>query len=224
VTPPPSGSERVESVVARPRPDPSLRLGPREPSVPRARREFFLRGTRRVARDLLGAWLVHRVGRRRYGARIVEVEAYLGRRDPAAHSFAGHRSARVAPMFLVGGHLYVFFVYGMHLCANVVTREEGIGEAVLIRAAEGPQGADPRLLAGPAKLCRALAIELQDTGVDLVGRGPLSIHPEPPARRRIARGPRVGIDYAGEAAGWPLRYWFADSASVSTFRKSTRRS
>jgi DNA-3-methyladenine glycosylase len=126
-------------------------------------------------------------------------------------------------MYLPGGHLYVFFVYGMHLCANVVTREEGVGEAVLIRAAEGPAGADPRLLAGPAKFCRALAIRLEHTGTDLTGSGPFSIHPDPVAPRRIARGSRVGVDYAGDAARWPLRYWIRDSPAVSKKPRSSGR-
>ena len=97
-----------------------------------------------MARDLLGAWIARRWRGRWYGGRIVETEAYLGPADAAAHSWGGRRTARVEPMYMDGGHLYVFLVYGMHHCANVVTRREGDAQAVLLRAAEGPECAPPR--------------------------------------------------------------------------------
>jgi DNA-3-methyladenine glycosylase len=199
---------------------PSAALLVEEPLPPRAApapRSFFLGPTARVAQDLLGAVLLRRHAGRTYGARIVEVEAYLGVRDPAAHSHGGRRTARVEPMYAVGGHLYVFLVYGMHRCANLVTRAEGVPEAVLLRAAAPlAAGADPGLLAGPGKLCRALGIDLDHSGLDLLGpSSPLSVHLDPVPRRRRTASPRIGIDYAGEAAAWPLRFFVADSPSVS---------
>jgi len=103
-------------------------------------RSFYLRPTAEVAVDLLGRLLVRREGRRRRVVRIVEVEAYLGIEDRAAHTFGGRRTPRVEPMWGEGGHAYVFLVYGMHCCLNVVTREAGTPEAILIRAGEPVAG------------------------------------------------------------------------------------
>jgi DNA-3-methyladenine glycosylase len=202
-------------MIADARPDPRLAIDPADRSLVEAARAFFRRGTRTVARDLVGAWIVRRWRGRWYGARIVETEAYLGAGDRAAHSWGGRRTERVEPMYADGGHLYVFLVYGMHHCANVVTRREGVAEAVLLRAAEGPEGAPPRLLAGPGKLCAALGITTRDSGRDLLG-GPVRILiPAIRRRRRLEVSPRVGIDYAGEAKDWPLRFYDPKSAAVS---------
>jgi len=178
-------------------------------------RSFFLRSTVEVARELLGGWLLRRVGPRLHGARIVEVEAYLGVEDPAAHAFGGRRTARVEPMYAEGGHLYVFLVYGMHCCANVVTRERDRPEAVLLRAAEPPRALEPALLCGPGKLCRALAIGRTHSGLDLLDdrRFGLILDPVPPAA--IGSSRRIGVDYAGEAAAWPLRFFVRKSAALS---------
>ena len=140
-------------MIAEQRPDPRLVFDPRASGLAEPGRAFFRRDTVRVARDLVGAWISRRWRGRWYGARIVETEAYLGPKDRAAHSWGGRRTPRIEPMYADGGHLYVFLVYGMHHCANVVTRREGVAEAVLLRAAEGPPGSPPRLLAGPGKLC-----------------------------------------------------------------------
>ena len=204
-----------------PRPDPSLFLSPPELPSAVAGRGFFRRRTRTVARELLGSWLVRRWRGVAYGARIVEVEAYLGRDDAAAHSFGGRRTPRVEPMYGDGGLLYVFQVYGMHFCANVVTRSKGVAEAVLIRAASHPR-AGARLLSGPAKVCRALGLDRRHSGLDLVGSGELEIRPDPVARRRVEVSPRIGVDYAGEASLWPLRYSIEGEPAV-TFPPSSRR-
>jgi DNA-3-methyladenine glycosylase len=199
------------------RPDPRLAFDPHDGVLGLAEppREFYRRGTVRVARDLIGAWLARRWRGRWYGARIVETEAYLGAGDRAAHSWAGRRTPRVEPMYADGGHLYVFLVYGMHYCANVVTRREGVAEAVLLRAAEGGASVPRRLLAGPGKLCAALGLTTADSGRDLVG-GEIRILLGRRRRRRIGVGPRIGVDYAGEARDWPLRFFDLDSAAVST--------
>jgi DNA-3-methyladenine glycosylase len=145
----------------------------------------------------------------------VETEAYLGPKDRAAHSWNGRRTPRVEPMYADGGHLYVFFVYGMHSCANVVTRPAGIAEAVLLRAAEGPDGAPPRLLSGPGKLCAALGITTRESGLDLLSRGPVRVFRRRGRPRAVGVSPRIGVDYAGEAAKWPLRFFDRESAAVS---------
>jgi DNA-3-methyladenine glycosylase len=202
-------------MIAKPPPDPRLRLDPDELGLTEAARPFYRRGTVAVARDLIGAYLARRWRGRWYGARIVETEAYLGAGDAAAHSFGGRRSARVEPMYAEGGHLYVFLVYGMHSCANVVTGRAGNAEAVLLRAVEGPPGAS-RLLAGPGKLCAAMGITVADSGRDLVGGQELALFRRRRSRRpRIGVSARIGVDYAGEASGWPLRFFDLDSAAVS---------
>lgn len=193
----------------------ALRVDRRAIAAPAADRAFFLRDTRRVARDLLGAWFLRRNGREWFGARIVEVEAYLGEPDAAAHSFRGRRTPRVEPMYGAGGLLYVFQVYGLHFCANLVTRQPGRPEAVLIRAASHPAAA-PRLLSGPGRFCRALGIGRNDSGRDIVGADDFELRIAPPGPRRILASPRVGVDYAGEASEWPLRFTIRGDPAVSS--------
>jgi DNA-3-methyladenine glycosylase len=203
------------------RPDPRLAFDPRALRLAEPPRAFYRRNTVAVARSLVGAWLARRWRGRWYGARIVETEAYLGPADRAAHSWGGRRTPRVEPMYADGGHLYVFLVYGMHFCANVVTRSEGVAEAVLLRAAEGGEPAPPRMLSGPGKLCGALGITTRDSGRDLVG-GTVRIFVGPRRRRRLGVSTRIGIDYAGEATAWPLRFYDPDSPAVSV-RPSVRK-
>lgn len=204
-------------MIANNRPDPRLLLGPSGSSLATPSRAFFRRDTEAVARALLGMHIARRWRGRWYGARIVETEAYLGVGDRAAHSFGGRRTERVGPMYMEGGHLYVFFVYGMHHCANVVTRHSGVPEAVLLRAAEGPpEGAAPaRLLSGPGRLCAALGITRADSGRDLLDGGPIAIFRGSGRRPRIGVSPRIGVDYAGEAKEWPLRFYDLNSPAVS---------
>ena len=203
-------------MIAKRAPDPRLRFDPRVLGLREPPRSFYRRKTESVARDLVGAWLVRRYRGAWYGGRIVETEAYLGPGDAAAHSWKGRRTARVEPMYADGGHLYVFFVYGMHHCVNVVTRNPGDPQAVLLRAAEGPDGAPTGLLTGPGRLCAALAITRKASGVDLLGAGAVRILRRRGGRPpRIGVSPRVGVDYAGQAAAWPLRFFDLDSAAVS---------
>jgi DNA-3-methyladenine glycosylase len=203
-------------MIAKRVPDPRLRFEPEALRLREAPRSFYRRDTTAIARDLIGSSLARRWRGRWYGVRIVETEAYLGPGDAAAHSFGGRRTPRVEPMYADGGHLYVFLVYGMHHCANVVTGRAGDAQAVLLRAAEGPPGTSARLLSGPGKLAAGLGITTAASGRDLVGDGTLRLFRRPRGRRpRIGVSPRIGVDYAGEASEWPLRFFDLDSPAVS---------
>ena len=202
-------------MITKVAPDPRLRFDPDELGLKAAARQFFRRDTVIVAKDLIGAWFARRYRGSWYGGRIVETEAYLGPADAAAHSWKGRRTPRVEPMYGDGGLLYVFFVYGMHYCANVVTRVKGDPQAVLLRAAEGPAGAPERLMSGPARLCAALGVTKAASGLDLVRGERFRVFLRAGRRGAIGVSPRIGVDYAGEAAGWPLRFFERGSAAVS---------
>ncbi len=147
-------------------------------------REFYLRTTLKVAKDLIGKIFVRQIGRRTLAGKIVEVEAYLGDKDPASHAFRG-QTKRNEVMFQDGGHLYVYFTYGMHFCSNVVTEQPGTGHAVLLRAVEPLKGLEvmaanrglpfrttkerQNLCNGPAKFCKAFGIGRAENGTDLLG-------------------------------------------------------
>jgi DNA-3-methyladenine glycosylase len=161
------------------------------------------------------------------------VEAYLGRTDPASHAYRG-RTARNEVMFWTGGHLYVYFTYGMHFCANIVTGEEGKGSAVLIRALEPLRGihamarcrhVSPALLhdlcSGPAKLCEAFQIGRRENGVDLCGRSIwIAEERKGVPVGNIRRSPRIGIT-AGTQHRW--RFFIAGSSFLSRARPSRER-
>jgi DNA-3-methyladenine glycosylase len=197
-------------------PDPELCFDPEALDMIELPRSFYLRRTVTVARALIGKWFARRYRGGWYGGRIVETEAYLGSRDAAAHSWRGRRTLRVEPMYLEGGHLYVFFVYGMHACANIVTRPAGFAEAVLLRAAAGPPGTPCRRMSGPGRLCSALGINVSMSGADLLASGDLRVFsPGDERRPRIGVTPRIGVDYAGEARLWPLRFFELNSPAVS---------
>ena len=178
-----------------------------------------------VARDLLGRYLVRQWDDgRRAVLRIVETEAYLGRIDRASHAWNGRRTPRNESMYLPGGHWYVYFIYGMHYCLNLVAGVEGEADAVLIRAGEAMEGADilaanrglalsPRMLkpgalaGGPGKLCRALQIDRASfDALPMTSPGLYLMHGRPVAPPDVVAAPRIGVDYAGEAATWPLRF------------------
>ena len=196
-------------------PDPRLRFDPQSLGLQQFSRKFFLNETTHIARAIIGAWICRRHDNQWYGARIVETEAYLGSTDAAAHSFRGRRTPRVEPMYMEGGHLYVFFVYGMHCCANVVTQPAGIAEAVLLRAAEGPETAPTKLLSGPGKLCAALGINVDHSALDLLADGDVRLFQPFGEDTKIGVSKRIGVDYAGDAAVWPLRFFDMNSDAVS---------
>jgi len=192
-------------------------------------REFYDRDPRRVGRELLGKVLVRRERRRLRTARIVEVEAYLGKDDPAAHSFAG-RTARNAVLFGPPGYAYVYFIYGNHYCLNVSCLPDGTAGGVLFRAVEPLAGIEemarlrrvtvsaPRdlrkLTSGPGRLAEAFGITRErDNAKDLTSaRSDLFIADDGYRVRRILTTPRIGIT---KAAGLPLRYVIAGNEFVS---------
>ena len=191
-------------------------------------REFYQRPTVDVARDLLGKLLVRRNREGTAAVRLVDVEAYLGPEDPACHTFGSRRTPRVATMWGEAGHAYVYLIYGVHHCLNVVTVGGGAGEAVLVRGGNVVHGhelsrrrrgstvAERSLTDGPGKLCQALAIARGDDGRELcVPRSGLWLCDDGlrPAPGSVRSTPRVGVGYAGAAAEWPLRFTASGDAS-----------
>ena len=179
-----------------------------------------------VAPRLLGASLTH-AG---VTVRLTEVEAYAGSDDPGSHAYRGP-TPRTRVMFGPPGHLYAYFSYGMHVCANVVTGREGTASAVLLRAGEVVDGVDLArerrattrerdLARGPANLCRALGMGLDLDGTDL-SRGPvrlvLAAAPDP---GRVSTGPRVGLRGAPDR---PWRFWLTGEPTVSAYRPAAKR-
>lgn len=192
---------------------------------------FYRRDTTTVARELIGKKLVHIVDGQRISGIIVETEAYLGIEDRACHSFGNRRTERTESMYLEGGHSYVYFIYGMHFCFNVVTREAKVPEAVLIRALEPSEGIevmrtkrkrakrDLDLTNGPGKLCQALGINRHHDRLRL-DQPPLFIEDGLLVKAdEIETSPRIGVDYAGICALWPLRFSWRAHHSIS---KKTR--
>lgn len=183
-------------------------------------RAYFERPTLEVARDLLGTYLVRHGedGTSRAG-RIVEVEAYIGGEDLACHASRG-RTKRTEVMFGPAGIAYVYLIYGMYHCLNVVTEQEEFPAAVLIRAVE----IDGMLIGGPGKLCRDLAIDRTHNYHDLTSGRLLWIEDrgERPTASMIRTGPRVGVDYAGRWARKPWRFLLGPPPGAGATRKPLR--
>jgi DNA-3-methyladenine glycosylase len=186
-----------------------------------------------VAPALLGARLTH-AG---VTVRLTEVEAYAGSADPGSHAFRG-RTPRTEVMFGPAGRLYVYFTYGMHFCANVVTGPEGEASAVLLRAGEvvaGHEVAAARRAGvrerdwarGPARLATTLALGREQNGLDLLdprADGVLRPADEPAPASAVRTGPRVGVSGAGgDGEVFPWRFWLADEPTVSAYRPAVRR-
>jgi len=176
-------------------------------------RSFYDRDTVEVARNLLGMHLVHVVAGVERVGRIVEVEAYLGPHDLAAHSARG-LTPRTRVMFGPPGHAYVYFVYGMHWCANVVTQAEGTASAVLLRALEPVRNVEGRTQ-GPGLLCRALDIDRRLNAHDLLSDDFYIADDGYPRKFAIVKRPRIGVDYAGQWAKRLLRFYIRGNAFVS---------
>jgi DNA-3-methyladenine glycosylase len=181
------------------------------------RRAFFARSALVVARELIGMHLVRDDGKCVRRGRIVETEAYLGPADLAAHSSRG-RTARTAVMFGPAGYAYVYFIYGFWNCLNVVTARTGVPHAVLLRALEPLDGLSQRT-SGPGLLCRAMHIDRRLNGADLLGGELWLERPSRPQPVRIGRSTRIGVDYAGDWAARPWRFFDRASCYVSTLRR-----
>src|SRR5437660_5487527 len=191
-------------------------------------REFYTRSdVLEVARDRLGRKLVvpNKSGKRVAGI-IVETEAYRGPEDRASHAYGGRRTNRSETMYAIGGTAYVSFVYGMYNQFNVVTSVEGIPHAVLVRALEPVESLDVirrrrlgrseyELTSGPGRLCLALGIDRRLDKADLLGRRVWIEEGVSVSPRQIARGPRIGIDYAEQWVAKPWRFWIKDNPFVS---------
>ena len=192
-----------------------LRVGFALPGPAERRRLVALlaRPPAEAAPQLLGHVLVRRVGRRAVAARIVEVEAYLGDGDPAAHACRG-RTPRTEPLFGAPGTLYVYFIYGMHHCLNLAVDLAGVPGCVLVRALEPLPGQDlsPTALAGPGRLCRALGLDTRHSGRHLFDRALGLTLREGEAPPRVAVSRRIGIR---KAAARPLRFFDPSSAALS---------
>ncbi len=198
-----------------------------------ALRELLSLDARQVAPLLLGAVLTHEGNDGPVSVRITEVEAYLGPHDsphpdPGSHTFRG-ATARNAPMFGPAGHLYVYFTYGMHHCANIVCGPAGVASAVLLRAGEivageqlalsrRPASKSPKDLAsGPARLATSLGITTADSGRDAL-QAPFGL--ELPALQAVdvSAGPRVGVSGAGGTHDYPWRFWLSGDPTVSRYK------
>jgi DNA-3-methyladenine glycosylase len=194
---------------------------------------FFARDVLDVARDLLGCRVTH-AG---VTVRLTEVEAYAGAVDPGSHAFRG-RSPRTEVMFGPPGRLYVYFTYGMHWCANVVTGHEGAASAVLLRAGEVVAGHELAAARrpgvrerdqarGPARLATTLELRREHNGLSLVGprSGGRVERPVAPVDAALVRtGPRVGVSGAGgDGEAFPWRFWLDGEPTVSAYRRATPR-
>ena len=195
-------------------------------------RSFYRRNTLILARKLLGCVLVHDSPQGRTSGLIVETEAYRGPTDKAAHSYAGRRTPRNEVMYGPAGYAYVYLIYGIHECLNVVGGEEGAPEAVLIRALEPLEGvplmarrrgldaSEPKTLvklcSGPGKLTQAMAINrTEHNGIDLRGDTLYILPGKVVSDRSIATTPRINIDYAEEWVDLPWRFVVRDSPHLS---------
>lgn len=188
-------------------------------------RDFYLRSALEIARELIGKQLVHITPEGTTKGIIVETEAYMGAMDAAAHSYLGRKTERTAIQFGIGGFAYVYTIYGMYNCVNVVVNREDCPEVVLLRALEPTQGLELmrqrrkqesalRLCSGPGKLCQAMDITKDAYGMDLCG-DTLYIEAVSNCQPEIAATKRINIDYAGEAVHYPWRFVEKNSKFIS---------
>ena len=198
----------------------------------RLTQEFYAQDTVQVARALLGKYVVRRLNGAILAGRITETEAYVGRCDKACHAYRFGKTPRTQALFLPAGHAYLYQIYGLHHCLNIVTEGEGEPAAVLLRSLEPVAGIAAmcrlrfstetptpqqrkHLLDGPGKICKGLSLSMYENQMDLTGDVLfLCDAPEdfgtpacPLPQERICCGPRIGIDYAEEARDFPWRFW-----------------
>jgi len=210
-------------------------------------RDFYRADALTLARQLIGKTLVHRTEHGEICGIISEAEAYMGVTDRACHAFGGRRTKRTETMYMDGGHAYVYLIYGMYSCMNITANSVGVPEAVLIRAVM-PIGGEELLYAnvkrtsrrknlpdsclglskaemysfadGPGKLCNAMGISREHDGCDMMGDR-LFVRDDGWQAEKIICAPRIGIDYAGEAASYPWRFTADAVGNVPIFTKKT---
>ncbi len=196
-------------------------------------RDFYIKDAERVAKHLLGKYIVREYDGKRVIGKIVETEAYKAMGDKAAHMNNNKITERTKVAFQIGGHAYIYLIYGMYYCFNVVTCKEGVGGAVLIRGMEPIEGIDEMIINrydkiesnkkkiknltnGPGKICRALLIDKSFYGEDLCSSGALYItEGEKIKKEEIIFAKRVNIDYAKEAKDFLWRYYIRGNEYVS---------
>lgn len=201
----------------------------------KVKRSFYERDTLTVAQELLGKYLVRRFNHSELIGRIVEVEAYMGEEDKAAHSYSGRRTRRNEVMYGEAGHIYVYFIYGMHYCFNIITERVDVPRGVLIRALEPVSGMEAmsinrykkpydelsksqrkNLTNGPAKLSRAFNITVEQNGMDICGDELFLLEDD---RNKeifdIVHTTRINIDYSEEARFYPWRFYIKGNPYVS---------
>ncbi|HNW83560.1 MAG TPA: DNA-3-methyladenine glycosylase [bacterium] len=190
--------------------------------------KFYEQSALSVAKELLGKHLVRKIGRHRIITKIVETEAYCGPEDKACHAFDNRRTSRTETMFMPGGHAYIYLIYGLNHCLNIVTEKSDVPHAVLIRAVEPVEGLDlikknrPLIkniydfTNGPGKLTKALNIDMNLNGYDIIKGTELYIENNPEISEiSIVKTKRVNIDYAGEFKDKPWRFYIKDNPFVS---------
>ncbi len=195
---------------------------------------FYNRNSLIVAEELLGKVLVHKDQGRKIAGKIVETEAYRGPIDKAAHSYNNRRTSRTEVMFGPPGRAYIYMIYGLYQCMNVVCEREGLPEAVLIRAIEPVEGLEEmainrygrsyadlkrrdviNLTSGPGKLCKAMNIQRELNGRSLMGDEIYILDNLKEKKERIVKTKRIGIDYAEEAKDFLWRFYIKDNIYVS---------
>lgn len=193
-------------------------------------RKFFTDApTLEISKNILGKYLVHKIGNKKFVGRIVETEAYIGTEDRASHAVGGKRTARNEAEYLIGGHIYIYLVYGMYWQFNISTAKKDVPECFLIRALEPVEGFGKNikekdvvgLANGPGKLCRWMGLNKTLYGVDLCKSDRIWIEDcgDKINSREIVSGPRIGIDYAGEHwANMPWRFWIKNNKYVSVIK------
>lgn len=193
-------------------------------------KEFYQRSALEVAPDLLGLNLVHNTKDGITKGKIVEVEAYMGTIDAAAHSYKGTPSKRTQIQYKEGGYAYIYLIYGMYYCMNIVTNGINIPEVVLLRALEPVEGVQlmkkrrnieklEQLCNGPGKLCTAMGINKMNYGMDLLGEQLYLEAPKESESFPIETSKRINIDYAKETKDYLWRYTIADSRFLSVKKK-----
>jgi len=197
-------------------------------------REFYARDTLQVAKELLGKILVHEINGVKLKGKIVETEAYIGSIDKASHAYGGKKTPRVETLYGIPGIAYVYFIYGMYHCFNVITKEEGSPEGVLIRAVEPVEGQDimarlrfnkdlneltktqfKNLTSGPSKLCIAMNINKENNKQDLCTSKLYIEQIVEKVKGEIVEAKRIGIDYAEEAKDFLWRFYVENNIWVS---------